>query len=109
MNASTILHIYFITYPDKIDIPSYYRTEPNTAIITHDHIPNNGGIRCNETVFSELRIFVFNRKYDSHGSINIYLVFLFDETVVKLFVPSVASLMLLIPSLFFPAQEDFCK
>jgi hypothetical protein len=66
MDAGAILHIYFVTDLNEVHIASDNRIEPETAIITGDHIANDGGIGCNETIVPELRVFVFYGKYYRH-------------------------------------------
>src|SRR4030095_6581868 len=71
MNARSILDIYFITYADEIHIAANHCIEPDAAVVTHDHITNDSGVGSNETIFSKLRVFVFNRKYDRHWQKNL--------------------------------------
>jgi hypothetical protein len=62
MNARAVLDIDLIANTDKIDITSYDRVKPDAALITHDHVTNDGGIGCNETIITKLREFPFDRK-----------------------------------------------
>ena len=66
MDAGTILYVDFISNPDEIYVATYHCIEPNAAIIAHDHVAHNCGIRSNKAIYSELGMFVFNRKYDWH-------------------------------------------
>src|SRR5688572_32225941 len=76
MNASSILYVYFITHFYKIDIAPHHRIEPYAALITHDHVSDNGGIGGYKAIVSKLRVFVFYRKYYRHLE-NLSLKFLF--------------------------------
>jgi hypothetical protein len=54
MYAGTILDINFIAHPNEIYVTSYHRIKPNTAIIPHYDIANNGGIWSNENIVTKL-------------------------------------------------------
>jgi hypothetical protein len=60
MNTSSVLDIYLITHANKIYITTNHCIKPNTAVVTHDHIANDGSVGSNETIFPKLRMFVFN-------------------------------------------------
>ena len=55
VDTGAILHIHLVAYTHKIHIATDNSIEPYAAIIAHDHIAHHRGIRCNETVFAELR------------------------------------------------------
>jgi hypothetical protein len=66
MDAGSVLHIYFVTQLNKIHIATQHRVEPETAIITGNHIANDSGIGGNEAVVAELGVLIFYGKYDGH-------------------------------------------
>ena len=63
MNTGAVLYIHFVAHFNKIYISSDHRIEPDTAIVTHDHITDNSSIGSNKTIVSKLGVFVFYRKY----------------------------------------------
>jgi hypothetical protein len=67
MNTGAVLDVYFVPDPDEIDIASYNRVEPDTAIIAHDHISDDRRVWSYECVAPKLGLLVFYRKYDGHG------------------------------------------
>jgi hypothetical protein len=67
MDTGAVLHIYLVPDPDKIDIATDDRIEPETAVITGNNIPDNRRIRGDKTVIAKLRKFVFYGKNYSHG------------------------------------------
>jgi hypothetical protein len=67
MYTGPILHIYPVAHSYKIYVTPHNGIKPDAAIITRNHITNNSRVGSNETIVSELRIFIFNRKYDRHG------------------------------------------
>jgi hypothetical protein len=60
VNDGAILNIHFITYANAVYIAPYYGIEPNTAIIAHNHIAHDGGIRRNKNITSKLWVNPFN-------------------------------------------------
>lgn len=63
MNAGAVLNVDFIPHPDKIHIAPHHSIEPDAAIIAHNHIPHDGGIRRQEAIGSKLRMFALYGKY----------------------------------------------
>jgi hypothetical protein len=59
MDTGTVLHIHFVAEFNKVHIAPDNSIEPETAIITGNHITNNGGIRGYETIVTELGKFTF--------------------------------------------------
>jgi hypothetical protein len=55
-----ILNIYFISHAYAVYIAPHYSIEPNTAIIAHNYIANDGGIGGNKAITSKLRVNPFN-------------------------------------------------
>jgi hypothetical protein len=45
MNHRIVLDVDFISQTNKMDIPSNYGIEPNTAVVSHYDISYDGGIR----------------------------------------------------------------
>jgi hypothetical protein len=68
VNAGSVLYIHFISHFYKIHIPADHGIEPGTAIITHDHIADDGGIGCDEAIVTKLGVFVFDGENEGHIS-----------------------------------------
>jgi hypothetical protein len=66
MDTGPILDIYLITHPDKIDISTDDRVEPETAVITGNDITYDSGIGRDKAVFAELRENIVYGKYIRH-------------------------------------------
>lgn len=60
MDDRTILYVYLIAHADTVYVAANNGIEPETALVTRDYIPNNGGIGCQETVGPKLRVSAFN-------------------------------------------------
>jgi hypothetical protein len=54
VNYSAVLHIHLISHPDLVHIPPDHCIEPETALVSGPDIPDQGRIRGNETIFSQL-------------------------------------------------------
>jgi hypothetical protein len=67
MDTGAVLHIDFVSHSYKIHITSYNSIKPDTAVITHYYITNNGSIRRNEIIVSKLGEFTFYREYYRHS------------------------------------------
>jgi hypothetical protein len=60
---------------NKIHIATYYRVEPEAAVIAGDHIAYDSGIGSNETIVAELRMFTFYGENNGHDKkINIQIL-----------------------------------
>ncbi len=53
MDAGAVLDIYLIADFDKIHIAADNGIEPGTALVAHNHITHDSGIRGDETIFSK--------------------------------------------------------
>ena len=52
MQYRAILDVYFIADADTVDVSADDCVEPYAAIISHDHIADDGGVGGDETVFA---------------------------------------------------------
>jgi len=50
----SILNIGVVTDAYRIDISSYYRLKPDTAVITYDDVSNNIGAKSDKTFLPDL-------------------------------------------------------
>ena len=66
MNNGSVLYIHLIAHAYAVYVTSQYSIEPNAAIIAHDHVPNNCGIWCDETIFSKRWVYIIYREYNRH-------------------------------------------
>ncbi|GAB2665912.1 hypothetical protein GCM10027036_19290 [Flavihumibacter cheonanensis] len=56
MQHSTVLYIDFVTNANTVNISAYNCIEPDTALISHNYITYNSGIRGNKAILAELRV-----------------------------------------------------
>jgi hypothetical protein len=54
VDDGSILNIHLIPHSDAIDVSPYDSVEPNATVDAHDHVPNDGGVRRYETIFTPL-------------------------------------------------------
>jgi hypothetical protein len=66
MDAGAILHIHLVPDLNIIHIAADNGIEPKTAIVSAYNIAYNGGVGGNETIITELRMFIFYGQYDGH-------------------------------------------
>ena len=66
VNDGAILYVHFPAHPDNIHVAPYHRVEPYTALVAHDHIAYDGGIRGDITIGAQNRHNAFYRKYYRH-------------------------------------------
>lgn len=64
----TILHIYLVAHPDTVHIATDHGIEPYTAVIAHDHIAHDSGIRSQKTIGTELGEFTVYVQNQGHGA-----------------------------------------
>src|ERR1035437_1335282 len=69
MDDSAILNVNLVSHPDGMDIATDNGIEPNTTLVTHHHIANNGCIVCKETFFTKLWCLSVYCFYQSHNKI----------------------------------------
>jgi hypothetical protein len=55
MHHGSILDVYFITHPNKVNITPNHCIVPDTALISHHYVADNDGILGQETILAELR------------------------------------------------------
>jgi hypothetical protein len=60
MDDSAILYIDLIAHSNLMDIAANNSLKPNTALVAHDHITNNGRVFCDIAIVSHLGRFSFN-------------------------------------------------
>src|SRR5690606_38111272 len=63
----SILNVYFVTDFNIVDISSNHGIEPNTALLPHHHITNNGGIFGNVAIIRYDGVFPVNWFYNWHS------------------------------------------
>ena len=61
-----VLDVDPVSDADAIYIATNNSIEPDAAMVTHAHIANNGGIGCNEYIFTKRRRNTFYRENDRH-------------------------------------------
>lgn len=66
VDDSIVLDVDPVTDADAIYITTDHGIEPDAAVVAHPHIANNGGIGCNENIFTEDRRNTFYRENDRH-------------------------------------------
>src|SRR5262245_56743526 len=66
MNTGSILDIHLVPDTNKVYVAPNHCIKPYTAVIARDYIADDRSVGSNETIFSKLRMFIFNRKYDRH-------------------------------------------
>lgn len=54
MQHSSVLDIDFVPDADAVYISAYNRIEPDTALISHNYITHNSGIRGDKAILAEL-------------------------------------------------------
>jgi len=52
MYAGAILDIHFVTDPYKVHISTNYRIEPYAAVISHNHVAGDRGVRREIAIIS---------------------------------------------------------
>ena len=56
MQHSTVLDIDFVSNADAVYISANHGIEPDTALISHNYITHNSGIRGDKAILAELRV-----------------------------------------------------